>query len=75
MVCAEIYAARLPYHDIENRTYHYVLYEYLSANLPTLKTPHLGKNYTSTHAPRADVCRTILVSSNESRFVKRVSPR
>lgn len=86
-LCAEIYATshiiilfkafptRLPYQDIENRTYLNVLYEYLSANLPTLKHYTLGKNYISTHALRAEVCRTSVVSSNEYRFVKRVSLR
>ena len=85
-LCAEIYATshiiilvkgfptRLPYQDIENRTYLYVLYEYLSANLPTLQQPWEKKN-RHRHAPRADVCRTNLVSLNESRFFKRISFR
>ena len=90
-LCAEIYATshiiilvkafptRLPYQDIENRTYLYVLYEYLSASLPTLKHYTLGKiihlhmHWKPTFAERVSFRRTSLVSSNEIRFIKRVS--
>ena len=92
-LCAEIYATshiiilfkafptRLPYQDIENRTYLYVLYEYLSANLPTLQQPwekkirHLRMRREPTFAERISFRQTSLVSSNESRFVKWVSFR
>ena len=42
------FPTRLPYQDIENRTYLNVLYEYLSANLPTLKHYTLGKKIRIT---------------------------
>ena len=92
-LCAEIYATshiiilfkafptRLPYQDIENRTYLNVLYEYLSANLPTLQQPwekkirHLRMRREPTFAERISFRQTSLVSSNESRFVKWVSFR
>ena len=82
-LCAEIYATshiiilvkafptRLLYQDIENRTYLYVLCEYLSASLPTLKHYTLGK--IILHNERVSFRRTSLVSSNEIRFIKRVS--
>ena len=98
-LCAEIYATshiiilvkafptRLPYQDIENRTYLNVLYEYLSANLPTLQQPW-GKKLDiyacaesrrlpneSHFVKRVSFLQTSLVSSNESRCVKRVSFR
>ena len=96
-LCAEIYATshiiilfkafptRLPYQDIENRTYLNVLYEYLSANLPTLQQPWEKKldiyacaesrrlPNESRFVKRVSFLQTSLVSSNESRFVKWVS--
>ena len=42
------FSTRLPYQDIENRTYLNVLYEYLSANLPTLKHYTLEKKIRIT---------------------------
>ena len=90
-LCAEIYATshiiilvkafptRLPYLDIENRTYLYELYEYLSASLPTLKHYTLGKiihlhmHWKPTFAKWVSFRQTSLASSNESRFVKWVS--
>ena len=75
------FPTRLPYQDIENRTYLYVLYEYLSANLPTLQQPwekkirHLRMRREPTFAERISFRQTSLVSSNESRFVKWVSFR
>ena len=90
-LCAEIYATshiiilfkafptRLPYQDIENRTYLNVLYEYLSANLPYnnlgKKIRHLRMRREPTFAERISFRQTSLVSSNESRFVKWVSFR
>ena len=90
-LCAEIYAAshiiilfkafltRLPYQDIENRTYLNVLYEYLSANLPYnnlgKKIRHLRMRREPTFAEQISFRQTSLVSSNESRFFKRVSFR
>ena len=75
------FPTRLPYQDIENRTYLYVLYEYLSDNLPTLQQPwekkirHLRMRREPTFAERISFRQTSLVSSNESRFFKRVSFR
>ena len=74
------FPTRLPYQDIENRTYLNVLYEYLSANLPTLQQPwgkkirHLRMCREPTFdETRFSFLQTSLVSSNESRFVKWVS--
>ena len=78
------FPTRLPYQDIENRTYLNVLYEYLSANLPY---NNLGKKKLDIYAcaesrrlpnesrfvKRVSFLQTSLVSSNESRFVKWVS--
>ena len=79
IILVKAFPTRLPYQDIENRTYLNVLYEYLSANLPYnnlgKKIRHLRMRREPTFAERISFRQTSLVSSNESRFVKWVSFR